>query len=158
MLSDILTGAPLWVWPILVGLILLGLKATKDREALCLPSFFYPLFGLISVNSVTGLRASGLVWLGFGAAYLIGAFLGNRFQGRIILGKSVKHVRLKGEWLTMAVLMVIFWMNFVGGVVAAVLPVAFASFGFKIGFALVAGLVAGSWAGRALRTFTTAAR
>jgi hypothetical protein len=53
----------------------------------------------------------------------------------------------------MGVLMVIFWMNFAGGVVAAIRPLAYASFGFKMGFALSAGLAAGSWLGRALRTF-----
>jgi len=158
MLSNILTGAPIWVWPLLAGLILLGFKASKDRTALCLPSYFYPLLGLLSVKAVYALEVSGLVWLGFGVAYLVGALLGNRFQGRIIIGKSAKRVSLKGEWLTMAVLMVIFWMNFVGGVVGAVLPAAFASVAFKAGFALVAGLAAGSWAGRALKTFTTPAR
>ena len=155
MLSDILTGAPIWVWPLLFGLVLLGLKASKNREALCLPSYFYPLLGLLSVNAVYALGAGGAVWLGFGVAYLVGAVLANRFQKRVILGKSAKHVRLKGEWLTMAVLMVIFWMNFVGGVMAAVSPATFATIGFQAGFALAAGLAAGSWAGRALRTFTT---
>ena len=41
MLSGILTGAPLWVWPLLAGLILLGLKASKNRKARCLPSYFF---------------------------------------------------------------------------------------------------------------------
>ncbi|MBL1437008.1 MAG: hypothetical protein COB08_012540 [Rhodobacteraceae bacterium] len=158
MLSGILTGAPLWVWPLLAGLILLGLKASKDRRALCLPSYFHPLLGLLSVSAVHGLGVGGLVWLGFAVAYLVGAVLGHRFQGQKIVGKSAKHVSLKGEWLTMAVLMVIFWMNFVGGVVEATLPLAFASLWFKAGFALLAGLAAGSWAGRALRVFATPAR
>lgn len=157
MFKQILTGAPIWVWPLLLGLVLLGLKASKDRRALCLPSYFYPLLGLLSVSAVRGLGVGGLVWLGFAVAYLIGAVLGHRFQGQKIMGKTATHVSLKGEWLTMVVLMVIFWMNFVGGVVEAVLPLAFASLWFKSGFALVAGLAAGSWMGRALRTFVTPA-
>jgi hypothetical protein len=158
MLSNIVTGAPIWVWPLLVGLVLLGLKASKDRTALALPSYFYPLFGLLSLNAVNALGVGPLVWLGFGIAYLAGVLLGNRFQTQVILGKTAKRVSLKGAWLTMTVLMVIFWMNFVGGVIEAISPAAYASIGFKTGFALVAGLAAGSWAGRALRTFLTPAR
>ncbi len=157
MLSGIISGTPIWVWPLLVGLILLGLKASRDRTALCAPSYFYPLLGLLSVRAVYALGVGPQVWLGFGVAYVLGTTLGNRFQARVILEKTEKHVSLKGEWLTMFVLMVIFWMNFIGGVTQAISPETYASDGFKMGFALVAGLAAGSWAGRALRTFTTPA-
>lgn len=88
-------------------------------------------------------------------AYVLGAGLGYQFQRRIIIGKSAGRITLKGEWLSMAVLMMIFWMNFVGGVINAISPDIYASTAYHCVFAAVAGMAAGSFIGRALRVFFT---
>ncbi len=147
------TGAPLWVWPLLVGLVFVGLKASKDRTTLTLPIYFLPLLGLLSLNAVNGLSVEPKVWVLFAATYWIGATFGFRFQSSVVLGRSGKSITLKGEWVTMLALMVIFWLNFVGGVFKAVSPDIYTSSGFHLVFAAIAGLVAGSFFGRALWVF-----
>lgn len=157
MLIQIISGAPIWVWPLLVGLVLLGLRATKERRTPYLPIYFYWLLGILSLNAVNGLSPSPMVWAVFGGLYLLGAALGFQFQRRIIVTKSAGRITLKGEWVTLAVFMTVFWMNFVGGVVSAISPETYAAAGFHMIFAAIAGLVAGSFIGRALRVFFTPA-
>nr|ABY79049.1 hypothetical protein [endosymbiont of Ridgeia piscesae] len=155
MLTAILTGAPIWVWPLLVLMITLGLIASKGRSRSYIPIYFFWLLGFLSLNAVNGLTPAPVIWGIFGVAYLLGAAFGYRFQGRIIISKSGGRITLKGEWLSMNVLMTIFWMNFVGGVVQAISPEAYASTGFHALFAVVAGLASGTFIGRALRVFIT---
>lgn len=157
MLISILSGAPLWVWPLLAFLVFFGLKATRSRETPSLPIYLLPLLGLLSLNAVNSLQGAGALWFVFSVAYLFGAFLGFGFQKRVIREKSAKGVSLKGEWVTFMVLMTVFWMNFTGGVVKAISPDTYASTGFHILFTVIAGLAAGSFIGRALRVFSTTA-
>lgn len=155
MLISILSGAPLWVWPLLAFLVFFGLNATRARETLSLPIYLLPLLGLLSLNAVNSLQGAGYLWIVFAVAYLFGALAGFGFQRRVISDKSAGRVTLKGEWITFIVLMTVFWMNFAGGAVQAISPETYASAGFHILFASIAGLAAGSFIGRALRVFLT---
>ncbi len=157
MLVSILSGAPVWVWPLLVFLVFFGLKATRSRETPSLPIYLLPLLGLLSLNAVNSLQGAGYLWIVFAVAYLFGALAGFGFQRHVISEKSAGRVNLKGEWITFIVLMTVFWMNFAGGVVKAISPDTYASAGFHIVFTIIAGLAAGSFIGRALRVFFTAA-
>ena len=112
MLLSILKGAPLWVWPMLAFLIYFGLKATRQRTSFALPMYFLPLLAILSVNAVNSLSANNNVWFAFAIAYLVGAWIGFGFQKEIVLEKSGNKVVLAGEWVTLAVLMIVFWMNF----------------------------------------------
>lgn len=155
MLLSILNGAPIWVWPLLALLVFFGLKATRNRVTPTLPIYLLPLLALLPLNAVNSLQGAGFLWAVFGLAYVIGGLLGFAFQRRIISQKSAGRVTLRGEWVTFAVVMAVFWMNFVGGVVGAISPDTYASNGFHIMFATIAGLAAGSFIGRALRVFLT---
>jgi hypothetical protein len=153
MFSRILAGAPVWVWPLLVLLVVLGIVASRDRTRSAVPMYFLWLPGLLSVRSVYALDAPGSVWAVFGGACLAGAWLGDRFQRRIIVAKQGAMIKVRGEWLTLGVMMVIFWMNFASGVVRAISPETVASPVYMSVFAVLAGLAAGSFSGRSLRTF-----
>lgn len=148
-ITNILTNAPIWIWPLLVLLVLIGLRASRDRAAPIWLLCILPFLGLLSLNAVNGLSPIANVWLVFAVSYGIGAGLGYRFQRGIIISKTSSHVHLRGEWLTLLVLMVIFWMNFVGGFLNAVFPSVYASTVFHMMFAAIAGLAAGSFMGRA---------
>lgn len=148
--TNILTNAPVWIWPLLILLILIGLRASKDRSAPIWLICSLPLLGLLSLNAVNGLTPNPGIWLVFALLYLLGAVLGLGFQRRIILEKTASRVTLRGEWLTLVVLMAIFWMNFVGGFLNAVFPAVYASWVFHAIFAAAAGLSAGSFMGRAV--------
>ncbi|MBT3143868.1 hypothetical protein DS909_17165 [Phaeobacter gallaeciensis] len=154
-LFSILSGAPLWVWPLLVFLIYFGLKATLTRTVPTWPLFVLPLLGVLSVNAVNGLSPAASIWVLFGLAYIVGAGLGFQFQRSIVSEKSGASVTLAGEWITLLVIMVVFWMNFFGGVVRVVAPDVFAATAFHQIFAAIAGLAAGSFLGRAARVFIT---
>lgn len=149
--TSILTGPPLWVWPLLLLLIYFGLKATRVRRVPAWPLYMLPLLGLLSVNAVNNLSPKLSIWVLFAILYLVGSGLGFRFQRRIVLEKSGTTVLLSGEWVTLFVLMTVFWMNFLGGTIKAVAPEIFAAAFFHQVFAAVAGLAAGSFLGRAVR-------
>lgn len=149
----ILLGAPIWVWPLLVFLIYFGLKAAVTRTVAVWPIYVLPLLGLLSVNAVNGLSPSTTIWIVFGLAYLVGAGTGFQYQRSIVSQKVRTTVTLAGEWITLLVLMVVFWMNFLGGVMRAIAPDVFASAGFHQVFAAIAGLAAGSFLGRATRVY-----
>lgn len=154
-LLAIFTNAPIWVWPLLGVLLTVGFIASRERTTLIAPLYALPLLGILSGNAVNALPAHSFVWVLFAAAYGIGVWRGYRFQDGIILFKSKTHVKLKGEWLTMTVVMVIFWMNFVSGAARAIAPSLFHAPMFHIVFATIAGLLAGVFLGRALRLLKT---
>lgn len=151
---SIFLGAPLWVWPLLAFLIYFGLKATSARTVVAWPLYVLPLLGLLSVNAVNGLSPSVFSWILFFLAYLVGAGAGFWFQRCIASQKTGATVTLVGEWVTLLVLMVVFWMNFLGGVMRVVAFDLFTSATFHHVFAAVAGLAAGSFLGRAIRVFS----
>lgn len=150
MLKGIATGAPVWVWPLLLGMIWLGLRARRPRVLPVWPAYVMPALGVMSVNSVRGLGGGDALWLVFGLAYLPGLLFGQRFQARRILAKTGGRVHLQGEWLTLSVLMLIFWLNFAGGVFQSVAPTVYQSIWFLGLFTALAGSVAGVFLGRAL--------
>lgn len=150
-LGMIAKGVPLWVWPLLVLLVVVGLRATRQRNTPVLPLYFLPLLGFLSLNAVSRFHAGPVIWLVFAGAYGLGAWLGFGFQGKVLLEKTGNRVTLRGEWLTFGLMMVLFWMNFAGGVMRAVAQDIYNGPAFQFGFAGVAGLAAGVFLGRAVR-------
>ena len=72
-------------------------------------------------------------------------------QNKWLLGKHGRIISLSGEWFTMLVLMVIFWMNFAGGMMKAISPGIYLTQEFIALFALLVGAASGSFLGRALK-------
>ncbi|USG60013.1 hypothetical protein NBZ79_12575 [Sneathiella marina] len=151
MVSGILTGAPLWVWPLLGVLLYLGFRATKPRQAPVFLFYCLPLLGVISLNTVSSLPHQAVVWGCFGAGYLIGVISAYPLQGKWLVGKQGTTVSLTGEWFTMLTLMIIFWMNFAGGVTQAISPQIYSGMVFMVVFTLVTGWASGCFLGRALK-------
>ncbi len=151
MLLQLVIGAPLWVWPLLFFLIGYGLRASRDRETSVIPVYLIPLLGLLTLSSVLKVPGGQTVWLAYAAVYAVGAMAGHAIQARWTLAKAGGRVRLRGEWLTMAVVMLLFWMNYVWSAVSVVAPDAVAAPGVQLGYAVVAGLASGSLLGRTLR-------
>ncbi|MCF6320560.1 MAG: hypothetical protein L3J32_02185 [Rhizobiaceae bacterium] len=151
----ILMGPPVWVWPLLAGLLILGLRASKTRRVPIILIYLLPLLGLISINAVVGLERQLIAWIVYFAAYGIGVFAGFAKQAKWLLAKESGRVRLAGEWITLSAMMTIFWVNFIVGTVGAVNPQLLSNAGF---IAVSVGLIAcasGSFLGRALRVYWT---
>ncbi len=146
----IVKGVPFWVWPLLAFLVWYGLRATRDREVPVWPFYVMPLIGVLSFNAVYGLGQGNLLWLVFVLAYFFGVFWGHKAQRRLILSRGEGRVTLSGEWVTFTLLMLVFWMNFAGGVAQAIAPEFYGSFGFALAVALVGGGAGGSFLGRSI--------
>ena len=155
MIGNILTGAPVWVWPLLALLIYLGLRATRTRTAPAILIYCLPLLGINTLNSVRSLPQPDIAWSCFLLSYIVGTALGFLLQKRWILEKSGKTVTVSGEWLTLTAMMVLFWMNFAAGFTEAVKPDLYTNPLFSAFFALFVGWAGGSFLGRAFRVLRT---
>lgn len=148
-MSTILSSIPLWVVPLAFGLIWLGLRATRERQVRPVILYAMPMLGLLSLSRAMGLAEVALLALVLGA--VLGAFVGDRLQGRWILGHTDRHVHLRGEWLTLITLLGLFTLNFAAGMTQGMAPALAAGTGFGLGFGAVAGVLSGLLLGRAIR-------
>lgn len=153
MITGILTGAPLWVWPLLALLLFMGIRASKTRQVPKVLFYVVPLLGLISINTIAGLKQPSLAWSVYILAYGIGVFLGYAKQADWLISKQDNNVTLAGEWVTLATMMTLFWMNFLAQTVRALNPELYADRGFLVGFVFITALAGGSFLGRALKIF-----
>ncbi len=152
-LSSSLAGAPPWVWPFLAFLIFVGIKATRPRTVLAWPIYILPLLGGFAVNAVNGLSPNMTTWAAFFLGYIAGIIFGYWLQAGIVIEHFGAKVSLRGEWITLAVLMAVFWLNFMSGAVSAIAPEIHNSDLFHMTFAGIAGFASGSFLGRALKTY-----
>lgn len=148
-IAGVLIHAPLWVWPLLAGLVWLGLRARREREIPVAGFYAMPFFAFMSMVGMASQPAGS--WAIFAVCYGLGLWLGDRAQGGLIIAKSGGRVRVRGEAITLAALMTIFWLAFAGGYVAARAPEVAAALWWRLGVAALSGAVSGQFAGRALR-------
>ncbi len=152
-MTQFLTGAPVWVWPLLLLLILVGLRARQARSVPVVLIYLLPLLGLLALRSTAALPADNWIWLVFGGGYAAGVWAGHHLQARWVRAREGARVRLAGENLTLVVMMVIFWANFAGGVLREVAPAVYGMAAFQVILVLLVAASAGSFAGRALRVW-----
>jgi len=150
-MTQIITGAPIWVWPLLALLVLVGLRARQDRTVHVGLIYALPLLGVLAVRSTAALGAPSWIWVIFAIAYFAGGLIGYWLQCRWIVGRISNKVQLAGENVTLTVMMIVFWANFVTGLLLAIAPDVYASAPFVSGFAAILALCGGSFTGRALR-------
>lgn len=146
----LITNAPLWIWPLLVLLLFIGWRATRDRSAPRALIYALPAMVVLTLATLARLEVGGWVWLVALGAWLIGARLGLALQPRWTLGHDGTRVRLRGEWVTMSTIMGLFWLSYAHGVLAAVAPEITGSLAYAISLPAVLPLLSGSLAGRAI--------
>lgn len=150
-IQDIVSGAPAWVWSLLAGLIILGVLSARDRETPLWVVLCLPLMAMLSLNSVAAFPHASAAWSGFAVGYALGAALGYLRQAAWVRGFNARRVLLRGEWLTMGALMVLFWANFVGATVRATAPDLYDTPAFIALLSAVVGAGGGTFLGRTLR-------
>jgi len=153
MISGIINGTPIWVWPLFLVLVMLGLRATKRRIVPAWIFYLMPLLGLLAINGVYQRGGTLVIWLVFALAYGAGIVLGYIKQQQWLISKQGGRVELRGEWVTLLTMMVVFLANFVAGFVAAVSPQLYASQSFVVVFVAMTAMASGVFFGRAWRVF-----
>jgi len=149
----IATNAPLWVWPLFIALVLLGLRATKQRQMPVWVIYLLPLLGLLSLNIVIKMDNPIVVWSMFAIGYFGGALFGYAKQRQWLIAKDNGRATVAGEWLTMATMMAIFCLNFVSGTIQAIVPEVYTSTGFIAVYVVLIALASGIFLGRGVRVF-----
>ncbi|WP_136443066.1 hypothetical protein [Pacificoceanicola onchidii] len=147
-MAQIFVNIPLWVYPLFIVLILLGLRACKDRLTPVWVLYLMPLLGLLSVNRALSLGpvALGLLLL----AACAGVWVGLHLQPRWTVRREGARVHLRGERLTLVTLLVLFCANFIAGAGQSIAPEVTAGLAFGFGWGVPVGLLSGSLLGRAL--------
>lgn len=151
LISNIPARAPIWVWPLLLWMIWEGASAMRRRIVAIWVYWMLPFFALISVRGRVEAATPEIDLPVYFALYALGAAFGYWFQGGVLIERGAKQVEVKGEPLTLIMLMTIFWMNFVSGVITAISPDLMESYATIAILAAISGGVSGQFAGRALR-------
>jgi hypothetical protein len=125
-MTQILSGAPVWVYFLLVGLIILGVRRLQTRTvpiavALIAPAAFlvWSLFGATSFGGQFGAIFAAAIWLGGAALGAVSGYLVPEPQGERLPGKRVS---LPGTWMPLATYMLVFVLRFACGAWAAIVP------------------------------------
>lgn len=151
VISNIPARAPIWVWPLLLWMIWEGVSCMWRRTVAVWVYWMLPFFALLSVRGRLQAEAPEIDLPVYIAAYALGLVLGHWFQGRVLVERSARHVVVKGEALTLIMLMTIFWMNFARGVIEAISPDLLLDPLMIAVLAGISGAASGQFAGRALR-------
>lgn len=151
MFTAILSAIPLWVFPLLFGLVWLGSRASKTRTVSVWLVYALPMLGLLSLNAAQGLAQAETALTALVVAYLASAVCGYRAQAAWVIRRDARRVHLRGEWATMVTILSLFGLNFATGMMQGMAPALAESTAFALGFGVVAGALSGSLMGRALR-------
>lgn len=151
MFTTILSTIPLWVFPLLFGLVWLGSRASKSRAVSPWLVYALPMLGLLSLNAAQGLSQAETALTAMAASYFAGAMWGYRAQAEWVIRRDARRVHLRGEWVTMVTILSLFVLNFATGMTQDMAPALAGGTAFAIGFGVLAGALSGSMMGRALR-------
>lgn len=150
MFLTIISNVPVWVWPLLIGLLFLGLRATRERAVSKAVLLSMPLLALLSVPTLMHMEPTILVWTLYPLGYAIGTYIGYIKQARWLIADNGSRVTVSGEWLTLTSIMILFCANFVGGTISAMAPQIYTSLGFVAAYLAILATTSGLFAGRAI--------
>lgn len=145
-----LANVPVWVFPLFILLVILGLRATKDRAVPVALICALPLLGILTLRNIIMLAPPFWIIAIAVLAYGVGAWAGMRLQHRWIVSRSGMRLQVRGEWVTLAAMMVLFLAGFALGTVQAIAPQIATSAPFAIAFCAITALASGQFLGRAV--------
>lgn len=154
IMRGVATQTPFWVWPLLVGLVVLGLRARATRQSPVWPYYAIPFLSLMPLSAVSRMTQPMAAWAGFVIGFAVCIVWAYAYQGRRIEQKDAQRVTVQGEWVTMITVMTVFWANFAQGVLQSVAPDVLHSAPFIGLFATILGACAGCFIGRSVRIVT----
>lgn len=152
-ISTILGHTPLWVWPLLGALLVLGALQARARQVTLLRATLLPvamlalsLWGVVSVFASAPTLAAWAVATAVAAAVVVrsGGITGARWSAR------EQRFDLPGSWTPLALILAIFVTRFGVGVSLGLQPTLREDIVFAVGVCLAYGVYSGIFAGRAL--------
>lgn len=146
------TGAPVWVWPLLMALIALGVSRLRDREMPVWRLLLLPAI-LIGISMITvligGLNAASLVAMATGLG--LGAIAGWATMRNVAATRAGDgRVLVKGEFVSLIAILGIFASRFAAGILSATAPHILETTGVPELFTLLPVFFAALMAARAL--------
>ena len=154
-MATLVSNIPLWVYPLFLGLLWLGLRATRDRSVSLLLMLALPLLGLLGLNRAWSLTAADTAVTGFVVAMMLGAGIGFMLQRRWIIAHEGTRLRVRGEWVTLLSMMSMFLLSFATGMMQGVGLTAVETVGFAAVYGACAGAISGVFLGRAAQAAVT---
>ena len=149
--TNTITHAPLWVWPLFIFLLWIGICSSRQRKGSMVLYYTLPFLGLMTIFQIARLPNPELAWSGSMAGFLVGCLSGYRLQRRWLIEKNHNRLTLAGEWITLLTVMIVFWANFAKGVLAVAAPGLLFDPFFLVFFTFIVGWASGSFLGRSLR-------
>ena len=147
-------NVPVWILPLFLGLLAVGMRATRTRSVPKLLVYSLPFLGLLSLKSVLSFEAQIAALSIFALGYQLGAAFGFHRQASWIAGSTQNRVTIKGEWLTLTTIMGLFAVNFINGATKGIAPELANGALYACVFSAIAGLLSGTFIGRAGRIMT----
>lgn len=152
MLWDIVSGAPWWVWLLIVVLVNLGIRSTKVRTVAAQRLILFPLvFVLWSAyrlyqNGASETHSLIFWWV---IALAIGAYLGFKevSSWRIHVDRKKGTITIPGNYSTLLLIITIFVLNFFWGYFYATLSVI--PYGVHLADTITTTIATGFFVGRA---------
>lgn len=153
---EIITKTPIYVWPLLMFLLFMGIRARKLsivplKMFIIMPSIFctWAIYAILMRYGTNFLILS--LWtisllLGVGIGYLIVRGFSMRFD------KMKKKVEVPGSWMILTLSMTIFCLRYFLGITTAIRPDLAQSWLFLVP-ELLATMVTGIFAGRSICCF-----
>jgi hypothetical protein len=154
MLHQILTHTPTYVWAILAVLVWRGAAALRDREMKIRSLFIVPIIMLaLSLQDIAAKFGSNGSALAAWAATAAAAMLLVMKLGatRTAPGATPGHIRVRGSWAPLALMMAVFFTKYVASVLLAVQPQLRQDALFAAGVCALFGLFNGYFLGRLAR-------
>lgn len=149
-LVEILKQTPIWVWFLLMALLALGLSSTRTRYrshmTLIVPALVFTMIALakLAVAGFDAVTVLGTFAGGVPALGLVALLRPARFTERLENGKYL----IRGEWMSLIVILAVFVGNYAGAVLAAIQPELASAVGPRLAIAAINGFSAVFMAGR----------
>jgi hypothetical protein len=156
---DLITRTPIWVWFVLAALVALGLKQARDAvvnrtRVIAIPAVLSTMSLAGAATTFHAQPAAVLVWaLGLAAGIATFSLLKLPMRAEAL---PDKRIAVSGSWLPMSMMLSVFMLRYVVAVSLAIHPAFAQQTGFMVGVCSLYGLMAGLFAGRAIRVLATA--
>lgn len=152
-MTQIFQKAPVWVWPLLLVLISVGLMQSRTRSVPPLPiivisSAMLCLSGYGVISAFQGSALALLAWTGMLSLTLIICQKMSYPQGWRF-DTNTRRMHVPGSWLPMALFLSIFFIKFAVGAALGLSPELAKQITFALPVSALYGLLSGIFAARA---------